>query len=60
MTTNKNDYQKSYMKLYIKKFNKIECPICLKKYKKVYQHTHNKTEIHKKFLSFLSDFNDLG
>ena len=60
MTTNNNEYQKAYMKNYIKKFKKVECPICLSKYKIVYQHSHNKTEIHKKFLKFINDFSLMG
>jgi len=59
MTTNDNEYMKSYMKNYIKKFKKVECPICLGQYKKVYQHSHNKTENHKKFLKFLNDFSNI-
>jgi len=56
MTTNTNDYQKTYMKNYVKNSINIKCFICLTNYKKVYNYRHLKSKRHLKNLSFNNGF----
>jgi hypothetical protein len=56
MVSNTNDYQKSYMKDYVKNSTKVICDICLGNYKLVYKYRHIQTKQHKKYVDFKNIF----
>lgn len=56
MVSNKNDYQKSYMKEYVKNSKKVICETCLGNYKLVYKYRHLQTKLHKKYELFKNSF----
>jgi hypothetical protein len=56
MVSNTNDYQKKYMKEYVKNSKKVLCDICLGNYKLVYKYRHLQTKEHKKYQDFKNSF----
>jgi len=56
MPTNSNDYQKSYMKKYVKNSINIKCKLCFTNYKKVYSYRHLKSKKHLENLNFNNGF----
>jgi hypothetical protein len=59
MGANTNEYQKKYMKEYIKISPKITCSLCGFSYKLVYKHNHNKSNAHKSLSNFINNFETL-
>ena len=56
MPPNSHEYQKNYMKQYIARSDKINCPICNHQYKLVYRYKHVKTKYHLLIENFLKSF----
>ncbi len=56
MGANTNQYQKIYMKEYVKKSPKITCPLCGFSYKLVYKYNHNKSNAHISLSQFINNF----